>query len=310
MKRVLAAAAVLVIGAAAVGLSAMAAPSKTNHQGKRVTLRLVTKEVGFNFVDNPPRQGFNAPPLIGDQLTFTSDIQTRSGARAGPSPPPAPWREAAFVPTLSAMASTRSRAARSQGSRDPAKATTPMSRLSAAPECTRASQEPRSKSHVATTALSRTSRSTSSIRSSNALAAKLGSASDTLPGWPRNRRGDGSVARDNPPNRSRDYETTLETVRSARAAPTSRSCQPEGDCWFESDPGSCKHPAQALETRRAPRVERPCLYSVLSGGRVLSLGHPAQARPSGNVSRPCDARSSARTRGAGACAGTPRASRR
>ena len=83
MKRVLAAAAVLVIGAAAVGLSAMAAPSKTTHQGKRVTLRLVTKEVGFNFVDNPPRQGFNAPPLIGDQLTFTSDIRTRSGARAG-----------------------------------------------------------------------------------------------------------------------------------------------------------------------------------------------------------------------------------
>ena len=83
MKRVLAAAAVLVIGAAAVGLSAMAAPSKTTHQGKRVTLRLVTKEVGFNFVDNPPRQGLNAPPLIGDQLTFTSDIQTRSGARAG-----------------------------------------------------------------------------------------------------------------------------------------------------------------------------------------------------------------------------------
>ena len=83
MKRVLAAAAVLVIGAAAVGLSAIAAPSQTSHQGKRVTLRLVTKEVGFNFVDNPPRQGLNAPPLIGDQLTFTSDIQTRSGARAG-----------------------------------------------------------------------------------------------------------------------------------------------------------------------------------------------------------------------------------
>ena len=83
MKRVLATTAVLLIAAAAVGLSATAAPSKANHQGKRITLKLVMKEVGFNFVDNPPRQGFRAPPLIGDLLTFTSDIRTRSGARAG-----------------------------------------------------------------------------------------------------------------------------------------------------------------------------------------------------------------------------------
>ena len=29
---------------------------------KSVTLHLVEKSVGFNFIDNPPRQGGNAPP--------------------------------------------------------------------------------------------------------------------------------------------------------------------------------------------------------------------------------------------------------
>jgi hypothetical protein len=33
--------------------------------------------------DNPPRQGFEAPPLIGDQFTFASDLLTQSGKRAG-----------------------------------------------------------------------------------------------------------------------------------------------------------------------------------------------------------------------------------
>jgi hypothetical protein len=50
---------------------------------KSITFHLVEKSVGFNFVDNPPRQGGNAPPLIGDLLAFTSDLQTTSGAHAG-----------------------------------------------------------------------------------------------------------------------------------------------------------------------------------------------------------------------------------
>jgi hypothetical protein len=83
MKRVIVTTAVLVIAVAAIGLSASAAPTKATHRGKTVTLKLVMEEVGFNFVDNPPRQGFNSPPLMGDQLTITSDIRTRSGARAG-----------------------------------------------------------------------------------------------------------------------------------------------------------------------------------------------------------------------------------
>ena len=50
---------------------------------KSVTLHLVEKEVGFNFVDNPPRQGFDSPPLAGDQFALTSDLQTKSGSHVG-----------------------------------------------------------------------------------------------------------------------------------------------------------------------------------------------------------------------------------
>ena len=50
---------------------------------KSVTFHLVEKNVGSNFIDNPPRQGFNSPPLIGDEFVFTSELMTTSGARAG-----------------------------------------------------------------------------------------------------------------------------------------------------------------------------------------------------------------------------------
>jgi hypothetical protein len=73
--------AVLVVGATALDAAAMQA--KTASPGKSITLHLVEKDVAFNFIDNPPRQGFNAPPLIGDQLAFTSELLTRSGAHAG-----------------------------------------------------------------------------------------------------------------------------------------------------------------------------------------------------------------------------------
>ncbi len=83
MKRIVSALALLAMAAAAVASNATAATNNATHKGKSVTLRLVMKDVGFNYVDNPPRQGFNAPPLMGDQLTLTSDLLTRSGARAG-----------------------------------------------------------------------------------------------------------------------------------------------------------------------------------------------------------------------------------
>ncbi len=83
MKRVLSATAVLVVAVIGVASSATAAPSKAVAKGKTSTLRLVMKEVGFNYIDNPPRQGFDSPPLMGDQFAITSDLRTRSGAHAG-----------------------------------------------------------------------------------------------------------------------------------------------------------------------------------------------------------------------------------
>jgi hypothetical protein len=50
---------------------------------KSFTFHLVEKQVAFNFIDNPPRQGFNQAPLIGDQFAFTSNLMTKSGSHAG-----------------------------------------------------------------------------------------------------------------------------------------------------------------------------------------------------------------------------------
>jgi hypothetical protein len=44
---------------------------------------LVEKSVGFNFIDNPPRQGFASPPLIGDQFALTSNLLAKGGVHAG-----------------------------------------------------------------------------------------------------------------------------------------------------------------------------------------------------------------------------------
>jgi hypothetical protein len=66
----------------AASLTANSATSKIAAK-KSVTFHLVEKQVGFNYIDNPPRQGFNSPPLIGDAFAFTSELMTRAGARAG-----------------------------------------------------------------------------------------------------------------------------------------------------------------------------------------------------------------------------------
>jgi hypothetical protein len=84
VKRFVSAAACLVIAAVAIASTATAGSTKkAAAKGKSVTLHLVRKDVGFNFVDNPPRQGFDAPQLIGDQIALTGDIFTRGGARTG-----------------------------------------------------------------------------------------------------------------------------------------------------------------------------------------------------------------------------------
>jgi hypothetical protein len=80
VKVVAAAFSAAVIAAGVTALSASAARQATP---RTVTFHLVEKQVGFNFIDNPPRQGFRSPPLMGDQFVITSDIQTRAGAHAG-----------------------------------------------------------------------------------------------------------------------------------------------------------------------------------------------------------------------------------
>jgi hypothetical protein len=66
-----------------VGVTALSAVGARPAGSRIVTFHLVEKQVGSNFIDNPPRQGFNSPPLMGDQFVFTSDVQTRAGAHAG-----------------------------------------------------------------------------------------------------------------------------------------------------------------------------------------------------------------------------------
>jgi hypothetical protein len=79
VNRLVSMTALLAIAAAAFAFNAAAVSNKTTARGKSITFHLVEKSIGFNFVDNPPRQGSNAPPLIGDQFALTSALLTRSG---------------------------------------------------------------------------------------------------------------------------------------------------------------------------------------------------------------------------------------
>jgi hypothetical protein len=73
--------ATVVLAAATAGLSAAATGAAGSSHS--VTMHLVEKAIGFNFIDNPPRQGRNAPPLMGDQFAFASELLTKSGKHAG-----------------------------------------------------------------------------------------------------------------------------------------------------------------------------------------------------------------------------------
>jgi hypothetical protein len=85
MLGVLGAAAVSVV-ALGIGGNASAAPKAQ----KSVTFHLTEVSHAFNYIDNPPKQGPNAPPLIGDEFMFSSELKTASGAHAG-------WLEATCV---------------------------------------------------------------------------------------------------------------------------------------------------------------------------------------------------------------------
>jgi hypothetical protein len=79
MKRLSAALAAVCLVLIALPVAAGAAASTS----KGLTFHLVEKQVAFNFIDNPPRQGQNHPPLVGDQFVFMNDLLTKSGAHAG-----------------------------------------------------------------------------------------------------------------------------------------------------------------------------------------------------------------------------------
>jgi hypothetical protein len=87
VKRLLAAVALVGV-AVLVGVLTASGSSKSTAKSaapakKSVTFHLVEKSVGFNFIDNPPHQGFNSPPLSGDQFAITSNLLTKGGAHAG-----------------------------------------------------------------------------------------------------------------------------------------------------------------------------------------------------------------------------------
>jgi hypothetical protein len=70
---------VVVVGISALG----AAAARKTTASRSITFHFVEKQIGVNFIDNPPRQGHNAPPLMGDQFVFTNDVRTKSGAHVG-----------------------------------------------------------------------------------------------------------------------------------------------------------------------------------------------------------------------------------
>ena len=78
----------LLCATALAASTALAATAATHTRaasaaGKSATFHLVEKDVGFNYVDNPPRGGENAPPTIGDMFAFTANVLTKSGKHAG-----------------------------------------------------------------------------------------------------------------------------------------------------------------------------------------------------------------------------------
>src|SRR5262245_13190157 len=55
----------------------------TRPSAPSITLRLVEKDIATSFIDNPPRQGTNGPPSIGDQIAIRSELLTPARKHAG-----------------------------------------------------------------------------------------------------------------------------------------------------------------------------------------------------------------------------------
>ena len=67
----------------AAAATAAVASATGSRSGSSLTFHLVEKDLGFNYIDNPPRGGQNQPPTIGDQFAFTANVLTKGGKRAG-----------------------------------------------------------------------------------------------------------------------------------------------------------------------------------------------------------------------------------
>jgi hypothetical protein len=66
-------------------MTAVAVAVAGTHGGSQAvtTIRLVEKNQGFHFIDNPPLGGPNQPPSAGDEFVLFSSLWTKSGNRAG-----------------------------------------------------------------------------------------------------------------------------------------------------------------------------------------------------------------------------------
>jgi len=72
--------------AAAIAVAALVAVSSGGAQqpdARTITLIQPDDAGSFHFIDNPPRQGEEAPPLAGDMFVGSSPLFTKAGKRAG-----------------------------------------------------------------------------------------------------------------------------------------------------------------------------------------------------------------------------------
>ncbi|HEY1369518.1 MAG TPA: hypothetical protein VGF23_20505 [Gaiellaceae bacterium] len=79
--------------AAALAAGCTVGASAATPAGRSVTLRFIEKDAASSFIDNPPRQGPNAPPSIGDQIALRSELLTPARKHAG-------WLEASCTVTM------------------------------------------------------------------------------------------------------------------------------------------------------------------------------------------------------------------
>ena len=73
------------LGLSAAALIALGAATASGAAttGKTVTFHLIEKDDGLQLHRQPAEAGAEGPPLIGDQIAFSSELLTKTGAHAG-----------------------------------------------------------------------------------------------------------------------------------------------------------------------------------------------------------------------------------